>query len=104
MGALTPATSGPPLPVTDRTRHRRLREQGSTERGDLDAILSAGVVCRTGPPDDGDSPDAALPVWAGVLPLAPAWGDPVPDPVLPPDITLPPHIAARTRRPLGAPG
>jgi nitroimidazol reductase NimA-like FMN-containing flavoprotein (pyridoxamine 5'-phosphate oxidase superfamily) len=217
------------LPVTDRTRHRRLREQGSTERGDLDAILSAGVIChlgvvvdgdpmvvptvygldgdtlylhgsvasrslvsapqaticvtvthvdglvlarsvfehavnyrsamiygtprlvtdreeklaglralsehivpgqwdyarqpskkelaqttllalalaeasvklRTGPPDDGDSPDAALPVWAGVLPLAAAWGDPEPDPVLPPDIPLPPHIAARTRRPLG---
>jgi nitroimidazol reductase NimA-like FMN-containing flavoprotein (pyridoxamine 5'-phosphate oxidase superfamily) len=215
--------------VTDRTRHRRLREQGSTERGDLDAILSAGVIChlgvvvdgdlmvvptvygldgdtlylhgsvasrslvsapqaticvtvthvdglvlarsvfehavnyrsamiygtprlvtgreeklaglrclsehivpgqwdyarqpnkkelakttllalalaeasvkiRTGPPDDGDSPDAALPVWAGVLPLTGVWGDPEPDPVLPPDIPLPPHIAARTRRPLG---
>ena len=229
MGALTPATSGPPLPVTDRTRHRRLREQGSTERGDLDAILSAGVVChlgvvvdgypmvvptsyglagdtvylhgsvasrslvsapqaaicvtvthvdglvlarsvfehavnyrsamiygtprlvtereeklaglrslaehivpgqwdyarrpnkkelaktsllalplaeasvkiRTGPPDDGDSPDAALPVWAGVLPLAPSWQDPVPDPVLPAGIPVPPHIAARIRRPLG---
>jgi nitroimidazol reductase NimA-like FMN-containing flavoprotein (pyridoxamine 5'-phosphate oxidase superfamily) len=229
MGARTPATSGPPLPDTDRTRHRRLREQGSTERGDLDAILSAGVIChlgvvvdgypmvvptvygvsgdtlylhgsvasrslvsapqaaicvtvthvdglvlarsvfehavnyrsamiygtprvvtsreeklaglrclaehivpgqwdyarrpskkelaattllalplaeasvkiRTGPPDDGDSPDAALPVWAGVLPLAAAWGTPEPDPVLPPDIPLPPHIAARTRRPLG---
>ena len=229
MGALPPATSGPPLPVTDRTRHRRLREQGSTERGDLDAILSAGVVChlgvvvdgypmvvptvygvsgdtlylhgsvasrslvsapqaaicvtvthvdglvlarsvfehavnyrsamiygtprvvtsreeklaglrclsehivpgqwdyarrpskkelaattllalplaeasvkiRSGPPDDGDSPDAALPVWAGVLPLAAAWQDPVPDPVLPPEIPLPPHIAARTRRPIG---
>jgi nitroimidazol reductase NimA-like FMN-containing flavoprotein (pyridoxamine 5'-phosphate oxidase superfamily) len=229
MGALTPATSGPPLPVTDRTRHRRLREQGSTERGDLDAILSAGVIChlgvvvegypmvvptvygvsgdtlylhgsvasrslvsapqaaicvtvthvdglvlarsvfehavnyrsamiygtprvvtsreeklaglrclsehivpgqwdyarrpskkelaattllalplaeasvkiRSGPPDDGDSPDAALPVWAGVLPLAAAWQDPVPDPVLPPEIPLPPHIAARTRRPPG---
>jgi len=169
MGALTPATSGPPLPVTDRTRHRRLREQGSTERGDLDAILSAGVVChlgvvvdgypmvvptvygvsgdtlylhgsvasrslvsapqaaicvpskkelaattllalplaeasvkiRTGPPDDGDSPDAALPVWAGVLPLAAAWQDPEPDPVLPPGVSLPSHIAALVRRPLG---
>jgi uncharacterized protein len=217
------------LSVTDRTRHRRLREQGSTERGDLDAILAAGVIChlgvvvdgdpmvvptvygldgdtlylhgsvasrsltsapqaaicvtvthvdglvlarsvfehavnyrsamiygtprlvtgreeklaglrclsehivpgqwdyarqpskkelaqttllalalaeasvkiRTGPPDDGDSPDAALPVWAGVLPLAAAWGDPEPDPVLPPEIPLPPHIAARTRRPIG---
>jgi len=229
MGALTPATSGPSLPVTDRTRHRRLREQGSTERGDLDAILSAGVVChlgvvvdgypmvvptvygvsgdmlylhgsvasrslvsapqaaicvtvthvdglvlarsvfehavnyrsamiygtprvvtsreeklaglrclsehivpgqwdyarrpskkelaattllalplaeasvkiRTGPPDDGDSPDAALPVWAGVLPLAAAWQDPEPDPVLPPGVSLPSHIAALVRRPLG---
>jgi uncharacterized protein len=218
-----------PLPVTERTRHRRLREQGSTERGDLDAILAAGVIChlgvvvdgdpmvvptvygldgdtlylhgsvasrslvsapqaticvtvthvdglvlarsvfehavnyrsamiygtprvvadreeklaglralsehivpgqwdyarqpskkelaqttllalalaeasvkiRTGPPDDGDSPDAALPVWAGVLPLAPVWGSPEPDPVLPAEIALPPHIAARTQRPLG---
>ncbi|MGD0241486.1 MAG: pyridoxamine 5'-phosphate oxidase family protein [Streptosporangiaceae bacterium] len=230
MGALTSAVPDPPpLPVTERTRHRRLREQGSTKRGDLDAILTAGVIChlgvvvdgypmvvptvyglagdtlylhgsvasrslvsapqaaicvtvthvdglvlarsvfehavnyrsamiygtprlvtgreeklaglrclsehivpgqwdyarqpnqkelaattllalalteasvkiRTGPPDDGDSPDAALPVWAGVLPLATAWQDPLPDPVLPPDIPLPPHIAARLRSPLG---
>jgi nitroimidazol reductase NimA-like FMN-containing flavoprotein (pyridoxamine 5'-phosphate oxidase superfamily) len=215
------------LPVTDRTRHRRLREQGSTERGDLDAILSAGVIChlgvvvdgdlmvvptvygldgdtlylhgsvasrslvsapqaticvtvthvdglvlarsvfehavnyrsamiygtprlvtdreeklaglralsehivpgqwdyarqpnakelaktsllalslaeasvkiRTGPPDDGDSPDAALPIWAGVLPLTAVWQPPAPDPLLPSDIPLPPHIAALAHRP-----
>ena len=219
----------PPMPVTERTRHRRLREQGSTERGDLDAILAAGVIChlgvlvdgypmvvptvyglagdtlylhgsvasrslvaapqatvcvtvthvdglvlarsvfehavnyrsamiygtprlvtgreekltglraltehivpgqwdyarrpskkelaqtsllalalseasvkiRTGPPGDGDSPDAALPVWAGVLPLAAAWQPPEPDPVLSPEIPLPPHITARLARPLG---
>ena len=218
-----------PLPVTERTRHRRLREQGSTDRADLAAILAAGVIChlgvvvdgypmvvptvygldsdtlylhgsvasrslvsapratvcvtvthvdglvlarsvfehgvnyrsamiygtprlvtdreeklaglralaehivpgqwdyarrpnkkelaktsllalglaetsvkiRRGPPDDGDSPDAALPVWAGVLPLAAAWEDPEPDPVLPPGIPLPPHIAALARRPQG---
>ena len=229
MGALTPATSRPPLPVTDRTTHRRLREQGSTERGDLDAILSAGVIChlgvvvdgypmvvptvygvsgdtlylhgsaasrslvsapqaaicvtvthvdglvlarsvfehavnyrsamiygtprtvtgreeklaglralaehvvpgqwdyarrpnkkelaktsllaltlaeasvkiRTGPPDDGGSADAALPVWAGVLPLAAAWQDPDPDPVLPAGVAMPRHIAALARRRLG---
>ena len=54
MGALTPATPGiPSLPVTDRTRHRRLREQGSTERGDLDAILTAGVICHLGVVVDG---------------------------------------------------
>jgi uncharacterized protein len=66
----------PPLPVTERTRHRRLR-------------------------DDGDSPDAALPVWAGVLPLAGTWLDPDPDPLLPAGIPVPPHIAALARRPLG---
>ena len=218
-----------PLPVTERTRHRRLREQGSTDRRELDDILAAGVIChlgvvvdgypmvvptvyglagdtlylhgsvasrslvsapqaticvtvthvdglvlarsvfehavnyrsamiygtprpvteredklaglrsltehiapgqwdyarrpskkelaktsllalpldeasvkiRRGPPDDGDSPDAALPVWAGVLPLATAWHDPDPDPVLPAGIPLPPHIAALARRPPG---
>ena len=64
-------------------------------------LAEASVKIRTGPPDDGDSPDAALPVWAGVLPLAAAWQDPEPDPVLPPGIPLPPHIAALVRRPLG---
>jgi uncharacterized protein len=211
----------PQLPVTDRTRHRRLREQGSTDRHDLEEILRAGVVChlgvvvdgypmvvptvygldgdtvylhgsvasrslvsapetticvtvthvdglvlarsvfehavnyrsamiygrprlvtgreeklaglralsehivpgqwdyvrrpnkkelaatsllalslaeasvkiRTGPPDDGDTPDAALPVWAGVVPLAATWQSPQRDPVLPAGIPLPPHIA-----------
>jgi uncharacterized protein len=218
-----------PLPVTERTRHRRLREQGSTDRGDLEDILAAGVIChlgvvvdgypmvvptsygvaggtlylhgsvasrslvsaprtticvtvthvdglvlarsvfehavnyrsamiygrprlvadreeklaglrslaehivpgqwdyarrpskkelaqtsllalsleeasvkiRRGPPDDGDSPDAALPVWAGVLPLAAIWLDPDPDPLLPAGIPVPPHIAALACRPLG---
>ena len=64
-------------------------------------LAEASVKIRTGPPDDGDSPDAALPVWAGVLPLAAAWQDPEPDPVLPADIPLPPHIAAFAHRPAG---
>ncbi|MFD3455279.1 pyridoxamine 5'-phosphate oxidase family protein [Streptomyces sp. NPDC058691] len=34
------------LPVTERTRHRRLREQGSVDRDDLDAVLGAGFVCH----------------------------------------------------------
>src|ERR1700755_788729 len=42
-----------PLPVTERTRHRRLREQGSTDRGDLAAILAAGVICHLGVMVDG---------------------------------------------------
>jgi uncharacterized protein len=55
----------------------------------------ASVKIRTGPPDDGDSPDAALGLWAGELPLAAAWRQPVPDPALPPGTKVPPHIAAR---------
>jgi uncharacterized protein len=65
------------------------------------ALDEASVKIRTGPPDDGDSPDAALPVWAGVLPLAAAWQDPDPDPVLPAEIKLPSHIAALARRRVG---
>lgn len=56
----------------------------------------ASVKVRTGPPDDADSPDAALGLWAGELPLIGIWGEPVPDPRLPPGITAPPHIAGRS--------
>jgi uncharacterized protein len=62
-------------------------------------LAEASVKIRTGPPDDGDTPDAALPVWAGVLPLAATWLAPDPDPVLPADVPLPPHIAALAHRP-----
>jgi uncharacterized protein len=65
------------------------------------SLGEASVKIRTGPPDDGDTPDAALPVWAGVLPLAAAWQAPDPDPVLPAGIPLPPHIAALAGRPAG---
>ncbi|MFG2092432.1 pyridoxamine 5'-phosphate oxidase family protein [Streptomyces sp. NPDC048612] len=46
---------GLPLSQTDRTRHRRLREQGSPDRSDLDAILAAGFVCHLGVAVDGDA-------------------------------------------------
>jgi nitroimidazol reductase NimA-like FMN-containing flavoprotein (pyridoxamine 5'-phosphate oxidase superfamily) len=55
----------------------------------------ASVKIRTGPPGDGDSPDAALGLWAGELPLAARWQDPVPDPALPPGIDVPAHIGGR---------
>lgn len=41
------------LPQTDRTRHSRLREQGSLERSDLEAILDAAFVCHLGVLVDG---------------------------------------------------
>ena len=70
------------------------------------ALDEASVKIRTGPPDDGDSPDAALPVWAGVLPLAAAWQAPDPDPVLPASIPLPPPwptAPQASRKPSGPP-
>ncbi len=70
------------LSATERTRHRRLPEQGSTDRQDLHDILAGGVICHL-----------------GVVPLAAAWQAPDPDPVLPADIPLPPHIATLAGRP-----
>ena len=58
-------------------------------------LEEASVKIRTGPPSDGDSPDAALGLWAGELPLATTWQQPIPDPALPPGITLPAHISSR---------
>ena len=51
---------------------------------------------RTGPPDEGHGPDAALGLWAGELPLAATWQQPVPDPALPPGTPVPAHIRSRT--------
>ena len=58
-------------------------------------LEEASVKIRTGPPSDGDSPDAALGRWAGELPLATTWQQPVPDPALPPGTPIPPHIRSR---------
>ncbi|MFM9370100.1 pyridoxamine 5'-phosphate oxidase family protein [Streptomyces sp. Da 82-17] len=57
----------------------------------------ASVKIRTGGPDDGDGPDAALGLWAGTLPLHTTWGGPEPDPLLPAGIETPPHITNRSR-------
>lgn len=43
------------------------------------SIEEASAKVRTGPPVD-DEEDYDLPVWAGVLPVAPVTGSPVPDP------------------------
>jgi hypothetical protein len=61
------------------------------------AILSlpldeASAKVRDRPPDDGDSPDAELDVWAGVVPLELRALEPVPDPSLRPGIPVPPYL------------
>ncbi|HUA41161.1 MAG TPA: pyridoxamine 5'-phosphate oxidase family protein [Streptosporangiaceae bacterium] len=59
------------------------------------SLAEASVKVRTGPPDDADSPDAALGLWAGELPLDTRWQHPVPDPALPAGLPPPAHITCR---------
>jgi nitroimidazol reductase NimA-like FMN-containing flavoprotein (pyridoxamine 5'-phosphate oxidase superfamily) len=58
-------------------------------------MAEASVKVRSGPPDDADSPDAELGLWAGELPIDTRWGRPVPDTTLPVGATAPAHIATR---------
>jgi uncharacterized protein len=64
------------------------------------SLAEASVKVRSGPPDDGDSPDAALGLWAGELPLVAAWQEPVADPALAPGIGVPAHIKSRAHQPV----
>lgn len=78
----------------DHARHPSRKELAATTLLAL-SLEEASVKTSVGPPDDGDGPDAALGIWAGNLPLTASWGTPVADPLLPPGIAVPPHIAAR---------
>jgi nitroimidazol reductase NimA-like FMN-containing flavoprotein (pyridoxamine 5'-phosphate oxidase superfamily) len=54
-------------------------------------LEEVSAKARTGDPKDDDE-DYALPVWAGVLPLALTPGDPVPDSQLDPTIPVPAYV------------
>jgi len=58
----------------------------------------ASAKISTGGPDDGESDDAALDVWAGHVPIRLVAGEPVPCPHLRPGIPLPDGIAGYQRR------
>ena len=60
-------------------------------------LAEASVKVRSGPPDDGDGLDAALGIWAGVIPLATSWQAPQPDPALPAGTPVPAHLGHWTR-------
>jgi nitroimidazol reductase NimA-like FMN-containing flavoprotein (pyridoxamine 5'-phosphate oxidase superfamily) len=51
-------------------------------------IIEAAAKVRSGPPDDDETPDAAIDTWAGVIPLQMAFGSPVPSPGLTPGTPL----------------
>jgi len=55
-------------------------------------ITEASAKIRSGPPEDVDTPDGALNVWAGVLPIQTGWASPIPDPGLRPGIPLPESV------------
>ncbi|MEX2274122.1 MAG: pyridoxamine 5'-phosphate oxidase family protein [Actinomycetota bacterium] len=50
-----------------------------------------------GGPDDSDSPDAQLDIWAGVIPLKLVSGEPVPDPELKPGLPTPDYTIGYRR-------
>jgi nitroimidazol reductase NimA-like FMN-containing flavoprotein (pyridoxamine 5'-phosphate oxidase superfamily) len=54
-------------------------------------LVEASAKIRTGPPIDDDE-DHALPVWAGVLPLRLATGEPVDDEQLRPGTVVPRYV------------
>ena len=56
----------------------------------------ASAKVRTGPPTDKEE-DAGLPIWTGVLPLATTPGEPIPAPDAPPEVDVPPSVAAYHR-------
>jgi nitroimidazol reductase NimA-like FMN-containing flavoprotein (pyridoxamine 5'-phosphate oxidase superfamily) len=78
----------------DYTRQPSRKELAATRLLAL-SLAEASVKVRSGPPSDSDSPDAALGLWAGELPLDTRWLPPVPDPALPARLIAPPHIQSR---------
>jgi nitroimidazol reductase NimA-like FMN-containing flavoprotein (pyridoxamine 5'-phosphate oxidase superfamily) len=77
----------------DYTRQPSRKELAATRLLALD-LDEASVKVRSGPPDDADSPDAALGLWAGELPLESRWQQPVPDPALDAGHPVPAHLQA----------
>ena len=80
---------------SDEVRGGDLRELAATAVLAL-PLAEVSAKVRTGPPQD-DEPDYALPIWAGVLPLALTPGEPAPDPVLDPSIPAPAHVVSWSR-------
>jgi uncharacterized protein len=59
------------------------------------AISEASAKVRSGPPDDDDSEDAALDVWAGELPIHHIFQRPVASPGLRHDVPIPESVRRR---------
>jgi nitroimidazol reductase NimA-like FMN-containing flavoprotein (pyridoxamine 5'-phosphate oxidase superfamily) len=78
----------------DHARKPNRKELAATRVLALD-LTEASVKMRTGPPADEPEDVEAAVTWAGVLPVRTVVGTPEPCPLLPADIAVPPHVAAR---------
>ncbi|MGW7315925.1 pyridoxamine 5'-phosphate oxidase family protein [Streptomyces sp. NPDC054865] len=74
------------------SRPANARELAATAVIRLD-LEEVSAKLRTGGPND-DAEDLDLPFWSGVVPVAPAYGTPVPAADLAPGIAAPDYIAA----------
>ncbi|QKV91284.1 pyridoxamine 5'-phosphate oxidase family protein [Streptomyces sp. NA02950] len=72
------------------SRRANAKELAATAVLRLD-LAEVSAKIRTGGPDD-DPEDVALPYWSGVLPVAPAYGAPVPADDLAPDTPVPGYL------------
>jgi nitroimidazol reductase NimA-like FMN-containing flavoprotein (pyridoxamine 5'-phosphate oxidase superfamily) len=95
---------------SEQVLHGRWAEARKPTRQELKATAvlalpldEASAKISTGGPDDGESEDAALDVWAGHVPIRLVAGTPVPCPHLRPGIPLPPEIAGYQGRLMPAP-
>lgn len=75
----------------DEARHPSGKEDRATRVIAID-IAEASAKVRTGPPGD-DAEDLDTDIWAGVLPLTTAAGEPEPSPDLKRGIIVPPSVA-----------
>ncbi|MEU9004641.1 pyridoxamine 5'-phosphate oxidase family protein [Streptomyces sp. NPDC059982] len=74
------------------SRPANARELAATAVIRLD-LTEVSAKIRTGGPND-DAEDLGLPFWAGVVPVAPAYGTPVPAADLAPGVPAPDYLAA----------
>lgn len=77
-------------------RHPSVQELAATAVLEL-PITECSVKVSEGGPDDAAG-DVGLPVWAGFVPLAETWCDPVPAEDLPPQLAAAPEYIRRWRR------
>ncbi|MEU8774756.1 pyridoxamine 5'-phosphate oxidase family protein [Streptomyces sp. NPDC048606] len=74
------------------SRPANARELAATAVIRLD-LNEVSAKIRTGGPND-DAEDEGLPFWSGVVPVAPAYGTPIPAADLTPGVALPDYLAA----------